>query len=137
MRRGAIDGLTGNDQRVTGKCRGIDTLAFRGGGNCKDLRCTEYLPEALILAEIECLAPSVIEFGDNDWTSVGEAKFIADKGRNAPRVGYARMVKKVTSIEGGVADKLKNAAVYLVGPGFGNYVGEAGSSVTNFCGHHP
>ena len=115
---------------------GVDSLAFRGGGYGKHLGCPQHLAEALVLAEIESAVAAVIEVGKHDRAAVGEAEFVADKGRDAAFVGDALVIKKIGGIKGGVAGKFKETAMDLVSAGLGDHVGETGRAVSDLRRYH-
>ena len=132
---GGDGGVDGNGEGIAGKSGGVDTETFGGSGNSKNLSGAEDLTEALVFAEEKSAIRAVVDVRKDDRTADGKAKFIASKGRNAARGLRRGVVKKITSVERGVADEFKDAAVNLSGAGFGDDVAETGSAMADFRGH--
>ena len=132
-----LDGRAdGNGQRVARKRGGVNSLPLRRGGHGENLRCAEYLPEALILAEIKRAVTPIVNFRQNHRAANGEPKFIAHKRRNPRFVGHALVIEEISRVECGIAQKLKNAAVHFVASRARDHVGVARGAMTDFRRHH-
>src|SRR6185437_6131368 len=106
--------VDGDLQRVGGSVgigNGVLTGALGHGWDGDDLGCSEDLAKALILAEVEGAATTVIDMREDDRAAVGESKLVSAKRRNAARLGDGRVVEIVARVEGGVAKELKEGTV--------------------------
>ena len=97
----------------------------------------EHLAESLILGEEEGAVAAVVEMRDLDGAAEGDAKLVADEGRDAARAGRRGVVEEVARVERGIAQKLERGAVHRVGARLGEDVGEAGRATPDFGGHPP
>src|SRR6202040_586661 len=113
----------------------IDALPLRNGRNRKHLRRPQYLPEALILAEIKSLAAAIVDSWNDHWTAVGSSKFVANKRRNAARIDIAFVIKEISRIKRGVANKCESAAMHLITARFCQHIREPSGAVPDFGRH--
>src|SRR5437764_2832676 len=74
--------INGNHQSVARECRRIDALPLQCSWNWKDLRCTQDLPETLVLSKIKCPAATVIYVGNYEGPAISETELVPHKGRN-------------------------------------------------------
>src|SRR6185437_2089624 len=140
-----IAGEHGGDLRVDGDLervggsvgigKGVLTGALGHGWDGENLRCSENLAKALILAEVEGAAATVIDAGQQDGTAVGESKLVSAKVRNAARLGVGGVIEIVSRVEGGVAQELKEGTVEAAFAGSRDDVGESGGAASDFSRH--
>src|SRR5262249_49731581 len=125
-----------NGQRIAGESCGVYALALCEGRYGEHLRGTKDLPEALILAEEESCAAAVVDRGDYNRATDGDAKLVTCERRNSALVEIAFVVEEIAGVESGVADEFEGAAMNPVGARLCDDIGEAGGAVADFRGHY-
>src|SRR6185437_1345541 len=113
----------------------IEARAFGRSGDRQHLGSSEYLAESLILTEVEGFAASIIETWNEHRPAIGEAEFVAAKGRNTAGVGDGSAVEEIAGIEGGVSNELEDRAMKPTCARAGENVCESGRAPAHFRRH--
>ena len=79
---------------------------------------------------------AVIDVWKHERAAIGKAKFIADKRRDPAPLRNAFVVKVISRVESGIADKFEKTAVHLVIPGFRHDIGVARRPMADLRRHH-
>ena len=106
------------------------------GRHGNHLRGSKYLAKSLVLAEVESPIPPVINSRKHNRAAIGESKFIAHKGRDAPLSGRIFVIEVIACIERCIAHEFEQAPVHLVRSRLGHHIGKTSRAVSDLGRHH-
>ena len=78
---------------------------------------------------------AVVQAWNHYGAAIGEAEFVADEWRDAPRLREGLPVEEIARIERRIAQELEHRPMHRIGAGSRDDIGEAGGAASDFGGH--